>query len=128
MSRVGGKNTKPEIFVRSALHRHGFRFRLHRGDLPGRPDIVLPRYRIAVLVHGCFWHGHDCPRGRRPTSNADFWNAKIDGNIARDAANRRKLKECGWLSFLIWKRFDTADDATRFSLENQYVREGRAAP
>ena len=78
MAAVRGKDTKPEKLVRSQLFADGFRFRLHAKDLPGKPDIVLPRYGTAVFVHGCFWHGHDCPRGRRPASNTEFWNRKLD--------------------------------------------------
>ena len=103
MRAVKGRDTKPEKRVRSALHAAGFRFRLHRGDLPGRPDLVLPRYKIAVFVHGCFWHGHSCPRGARPSSNADFWNAKIERNIARDRAAAASLAELGWKAVVIWE-------------------------
>jgi DNA mismatch endonuclease (patch repair protein) len=103
MAAVRGKNTKPELAVRSALFARGYRYRLHRRDLPGSPDIVLPRYRVAVFVHGCFWHGHDCPRGRRPTSNVEFWCAKLDGNLARDRANRAALEAAGWAVAVIWQ-------------------------
>lgn len=103
MAAVKGRDTVPEKFVRSALFREGFRFRLHRRDLPGRPDIVLPRYRVVVFVHGCFWHGHDCPKGRnRPKTRMDFWRAKLDANIARDRANQAELKALGWDVFTVW--------------------------
>ena len=87
MSLVKNKNTKPEILSRSLLHKSGLRFRLHRKDLPGSPDIVLPKYKTAIFVHGCFWHGHACSKGRRPASNQEFWNEKLDGNMERDKAN-----------------------------------------
>lgn len=103
MAAVRGKDTRPELAVRSALFRAGYRYRLHRRDLPGSPDIVLPRYRTAVFVHGCFWHGHDCRRGRRPASNVAFWNTKLDGNVARDRANYAALKAAGWTVAIIWQ-------------------------
>lgn len=103
MSSVKNKNTKPEILVRSILHKNGLRFRLHRKDLPGSPDIVLPRYKTAIFVHGCFWHGHDCPKGSRPTSNQEFWNEKLDGNMERDKANYISLQSLGWSVKIIWE-------------------------
>lgn len=103
MAAVRGKNTKPELVVRRALHAAGFRFRLHRRDLPGRPDIVLPRHRVAVFVHGCFWHGHDCPRGRRPTSNVEFWGPKLDRNLERDSEATAALERSGWRHVAIWE-------------------------
>lgn len=103
MSRIGGKNTAPEIAVRRFLHARGFRFRLHRKDLPGRPDIVLPKYRTAILVHGCFWHGHTCKDGRRPRSNQDYWNAKLERNAKRDAKNARQLRALGWKRIVVWE-------------------------
>lgn len=102
MSRIGGKNTAPELTVRKALHAAGYRFRLHRRDLPGTPDIVLPRYRSAIFVHGCFWHGHDCPRGRLPATRTEFWETKIRGNQARDARNKEALEARGWQVLTIW--------------------------
>ena len=103
MSRISGKNTKPEIVVRSLLHRLGYRFRLHREDLPGKPDIVLPKYRKVILVHGCFWHGHkECSRSKRPMTNESFWNEKLDKNIKRDQKNINSLKELGWQVMVIW--------------------------
>lgn len=103
MSRVKNKDTQPELQVRSLLHRAGYRFRLHVSDLPGSPDLVLPRYRTAVFVHGCFWHGHACPRGARPKSNAKFWNEKIDANERRDREARQALQEKGWSVLTVWE-------------------------
>ncbi|MBN1312429.1 MAG: DNA mismatch endonuclease Vsr [Anaerolineae bacterium] len=103
MARVKNKNTAPELIVRKALHRLGFRFRLHRSDLPGNPDIVLPRHHKAIFVHGCFWHGHDCPRGKRPSTRQKFWNRKLDGNQTRDRTNQEKLKELGWQILIVWE-------------------------
>ena len=104
MSRVRNRGTAAERYVRQAVWRAGFRYRLNVRKLPGTPDLVLPRYRAAVLVQGCFWHGHDCPKGqRRPATNQYFWNRKLDGNLARDAANHTKLAELGWKVFFIWE-------------------------
>jgi len=103
MAAVKNKNTAPEIIVRKALHRLGYRFRLHRRALPGNPDIVLPRYRAVIFVHGCFWHGHDCRRGKRPSTRTDFWNAKLDRNLERDRKNAELLKELGWRVLVVWE-------------------------
>jgi DNA mismatch endonuclease (patch repair protein) len=103
MSAVRGKNTAPERFVRSALHRLGYRFRLHRKDLPGTPDIVLPRRRSVMFIHGCFWHGHKCRRGSLPTSNVEFWQRKIAGNRIRDARAQKELRKQGWRVLTIWE-------------------------
>jgi DNA mismatch endonuclease, patch repair protein len=104
MSRVKGRDTKPEKLVRRLLHAMGYRFRLHRKDLPGKPDIVLPRHKKIVFVHGCFWHGHpSCRRAARPTSNVAFWNTKIDANIERDAVAQRALAMLGWRYLIVWQ-------------------------
>lgn len=102
MRSVRNRNTKPERIVRSALHRAGFRFRLHRADLPGTPDIVLPKYRTVVFVHGCLWHGHACPRGKLPAKNHDFWADKVARNRARDAAAQKALGDLGWRVVVVW--------------------------
>jgi len=113
MAAVKGRDTGPEKLVRSMLFREGFRYRLHRRDLPGTPDIVLPRYRMIVFVHGCFWHGHDCPKGRqRPKTRPEFWNIKLDGNIARDRASQAALTAKGWKVFTVWT-CQTEDDTRR---------------
>jgi DNA mismatch endonuclease (patch repair protein) len=104
MSRVRGKGSKPEMAVRSLLHRMGFRFRLHCRDLPGTPDIVLPRHRKIVLMHGCFWHRHpDCSRSTTPTSNKGFWLEKFARNVARDRGNLRDLRRLGWTVRVVWE-------------------------
>ena len=103
MSRVRGRDTLPERRVRKAVWDAGFRYRLNVRDLPGAPDLVFRRYRTVALVQGCFWHSHNCRKGRRPTSNRDFWNRKLDGNVTRDAANHARLREQGWEVLLIWE-------------------------
>jgi DNA mismatch endonuclease (patch repair protein) len=104
MRAVRPANTSPELVVRKCLHAMGYRFRLHRLDLPGRPDIVLPRHRKIVLVHGCFWHQHaGCRRAARPQSNAEFWNAKLDKNVTRDAEKIRALETAGWSVLVVWQ-------------------------
>jgi len=104
MSRVKNRDTSPEKLVRGFLHKMGFRYRLHVKKLPGNPDIVLPRHKKIIFVHGCFWHGHkDCSRATRPTSNIEFWNKKIDGNMNRDAIIQKTLKSLGWKILIIWQ-------------------------
>ena len=111
MRRVKGRDTTPELKVRRALTRLGARYRLHRKDLPGAPDIVLPGRRLAVFVHGCFWHGHDCARGaREPKANAEYWRGKIGRNRTRDAANQARLAELGWRAEVLWE-CDLKDEA-----------------
>jgi DNA mismatch endonuclease (patch repair protein) len=104
MRRVKGRDTGPELTVRRLLWDAGYRYRLHRKDLPGKPDIVLPGRRAAVFVHGCFWHGHDCARGaRRPKANADYWKAKIARNVDRDARVQTELADAGWRPLTVWE-------------------------
>jgi DNA mismatch endonuclease (patch repair protein) len=104
MRRVKGRNTTPEMIVRRALTRLGARYRLHRKDLPGSPDVVMPGRRLALFVHGCFWHGHDCPRGARtPKQNRDYWLTKVGRNRARDAENRKALAAMGWRVETLWE-------------------------
>lgn len=103
MARIRGENTKPEVLVRKLLHANGYRFRLQGRDLPGRPDIVLPQYRTAIFVHGCFWHGHArCSEGRRPKSNTTYWNQKIEGNIRRDRRYASEYRKIGWRRIVVW--------------------------
>lgn len=104
MGRVKGRNTRPEKLVRSLLHGMGYRFRLQRADLPGRPDIVLPKYRTVIFVHGCYWHRHDCPNGKRlPKTRLDFWIPKLEGNRLRDVKNQEKLVQMGWKVLVLWE-------------------------
>lgn len=114
MSRIRSKDTTPELVVRSLLHRLGYRFRLHRRDLPGCPDIVLARHWKIVLVHGCFWHGHNCKLGSKPKTNVSYWRTKIQNNRARDARNRKELIRQGWTVLELWecevRRFDSLQE------------------
>lgn len=103
MSGIRGRNTKPELLIRSLLHRRGFRFRLDARDLPGRPDIVLPRYRAVVFVHGCFWHGHDCHLFKWPQTRPEFWRDKIGRNRSNDLKAQQLLRERGWRVATVWE-------------------------
>ncbi len=104
MSRIRGRDTGPELVLRSLLHRAGFRFRLHAKQLPGRPDIILPRYRTAIFVHGCFWHRHPgCRNATTPSTRREFWQAKFDGNVSRDARNQAELEAAGWTVLTVWE-------------------------
>ncbi len=103
MSGIRGRNTKPEILIRSLLHRRGFRFRLDARDLPGRPDIVLPRYGAVVFVHGCFWHGHDCHLFKWPQTRPDFWRDKIGRNRCNDERSKAALLASGWRVAIVWE-------------------------
>ena len=104
MSGIRGKDTDPEIAVRKALHAAGLRFRLHYKNLPGKPDIVLPRHRTAIFVHGCYWHRHPgCRLTSTPSTRADFWLAKFAGNVTRDREVQRRLKELGWKVHIVWE-------------------------
>ena len=104
MSRIRGKDTKPEIIVRSMLHKMGYRFRLHRKDLPGTPDIVLPKYKTVIFVHGCFWHRHKrCKFAYTPKSRVKFWKDKFAETVKRDKQHLKQLKENGWEVFIVWE-------------------------
>jgi DNA mismatch endonuclease (patch repair protein) len=103
MAGIKGTNTQPEKFLRSWLHRSGFRFRLHTKNLPGKPDILLPRYQAVILVHGCFWHGHGCALFKWPATRSEFWQAKIKANCERDARNISALKKLGWRVAVMWE-------------------------
>ena len=104
MSLIQGKNTKPERIVRSIVHRLGYRFRLHRRDLPGTPDLVLPKLRSVIFVHGCFWHMHSCHKGRRtPVTNRKFWQEKRSANASRDRRAVRRLRRAGWRVLVVWE-------------------------
>lgn len=128
MSRIKNKDTKPELQVRSWLHRHGFRFRLHVKSLPGTPDIVMPKYRTVIEVRGCYWHRHPgCKFAYTPKSNLDFWNAKFSENIKRDISTDENLKKLGWRVVVIWeceiKRLLSSDKLLHMlNKEEMYVK------
>jgi len=103
MSHISGKETKSEILVRKFLFTNGLRFRKNVKDLPGKPDIVLPKYKTIIFIHGCFWHRHDCKRGTLPTTNVEFWKAKIEGNVERDKRNVAELEKLNWNVFIVWQ-------------------------
>ena len=103
MSKIGGKNTKPEILVRKFLFSKGFRYRINVKTLPGNPDIVLPKYKTVIFINGCFWHGHNCKKGKLPSSNIDFWREKISNNKSRDDKNSDLLIKLGWKVIIIWQ-------------------------
>jgi DNA mismatch endonuclease (patch repair protein) len=103
MARIRGTNTKPEVLVRSALHRAGFRFRLHNRSLPGRPDIVLTKHRTVVFVHGCFWHRHGCSLASDPSTRKAFWRDKFARNVARDKRTAAALRRAGWRVYTVWE-------------------------
>ncbi|MEQ8176888.1 MAG: very short patch repair endonuclease [Amphiplicatus sp.] len=126
MRAVKSANTKPEIAMRKALHALGLRYRLHAKDLPGKPDLAFPRHRAVLFVHGCFWHGHDCPRGARvPKSNRAYWTTKIARNRARDGETRRELAKLGWRVFTVWEC--EIKDADRAAARlARVIRRGRA--
>lgn len=103
MSGIRGKDTKPEMIVRRGLHRLGFRFRLHDKSLPGKPDLVFPKYKTVVFVHGCFWHRHDCKYFKWPKTRPNFWRDKILGNVERDQQHIRELEATGWQVLVVWE-------------------------
>ena len=111
MSRVRNKNTKPELIVRSILHRNGYRYRLHKKDLPGHPDIVLPKFNAVIFVHGCFWHRHkNCPDATTPKTRTEFWLTKFKKNIERDKKNKVSLIQTGWRVIIVWECETSAPD------------------
>lgn len=103
MPKISSKDTKPEILVRKFLFSKGFRYRINVKTLPGKPDIVLPKYKTIIFVNGCFWHGHNCKKGKLPSSNTDFWKEKISNNKSRDAKNSDLLVKLGWKVIIIWQ-------------------------
>lgn len=122
MSKINSKNTKPEILLRSALHNLGYRFRIHKKDLPGKPDIVLPKYNTIIFVHGCFWHFHkDCSEGRIPSSNTDYWKNKLLNNVARDKNHVQSCKTLGWKVAVLWEcEIENDIDQVILKLEEDY--------
>jgi len=118
MSKIRSKDTKPEMLVRRFLHRNGFRYRLHAKDLPGKPDIVLPKYKSIVFVHGCFWHSHaGCRRANTPSSNKDYWVAKLKKNKDKDIRDQEKLSSSGWRVVVVWECSLSTIDKRRAGLE-----------
>jgi len=126
MGRVRQQGTSLELLVRKDLHRRGLRYRLGRCGLPGRPDLVFPRRKAVVFVHGCFWHAHDCPLGRRPTSNVRFWEQKALANKKRDARKEAELKGLGWTVYVLWQ-CEVSGSHREIALRRLYsaLREGR---
>lgn len=123
MCGIRGANTKPELLVRRHLHRAGLRFRLFAKDLPGRPDVVLPKWGTVVLVHGCFWHGHKgCRYFRLPKTRTDWWKAKIEGNVARDIRAEAQLRESGWRVAVVWECALRADPDETLSRLVEFIR------
>lgn len=122
MSRIKGKDTSPELIVRSVLHSMGYRFRLHVKTLPGRPDVVLPKWRTVIFVHGCFWHRHEgCKFAYTPKSRLEFWLKKFDENVKRDATQRAKLKAAGWKVRVVWECQTGDREALRKRLARMFV-------
>ena len=103
MRAIGNKNTRPELIVRKLLHSHGFRYRLHVKDMPGKPDLVFPRFRAVIFINGCFWHGHECYLFKMPASRVEFWEKKISDNIKRDHRNKILLSDSGWKVLVVWE-------------------------
>ena len=130
MSSIRSRNTRPELYVRRKVWGEGFRYRLHAKALPGKPDLALRKYRIAVFVHGCFWHQHGCSKAKRPSSNKGYWDPKLDGNIARDALHCTRLEELGWVVETIWEcSLDSGTEKLLAKLrgirDNQWAEHGR---
>lgn len=124
MRAVGQKHTRPEMVVRRALHSLGYRFRIHRQDLPGSPDIVLPKYKTAIFVHGCFWHRHSgCKKATMPKTRAEFWARKFEHNVARDKQNEVALLELGWHVLIIWECETKPADALAAKLALELTRD-----
>lgn len=128
MSGIRGKNTRPEMFIRRALHARGFRYRLHRSGLPGKPDLVFATRAAVIFVHGCFWHGHDCPLFRLPSTRPDFWREKIESNRVRDERVKAELAVLGWRQLDIWecalKGRGALEPSALLGRVEQWVRDG----
>ncbi|MEL6915880.1 MAG: DNA mismatch endonuclease Vsr [Pseudomonadota bacterium] len=126
MQAVKSKETGPELVVRRLLHAMGYRFRLHRKDLPGRPDIVLPRHKKVIFVHGCFWHHHGCPKGQLPKSRLDYWAPKLKENVKRDRTKMEQLESFGWHVLIVWQ-CETKDVASLTVRIQDFVEESQNA-
>lgn len=127
MGRIQGRNTGPELAVRHLLHGMGYRYRLHARDLPGKPDIVFRSRRVAVFVHGCFWHRHDCGLAYVPKTRPEFWQRKFEGNVARDLRTKRELEAAGWRVVVIWECQLTDLAALSKNLAQELGRPGRSS-
>lgn len=128
MSGIQGKNTKPELLVRKYLHAHGYRFRIHRKDLPGKPDVVLPKFKTCLFIHGCFWHRHvGCRYATNPKTRVEFWSEKFRQNVARDLANIQSLEAAGWNVLIIWECQLKADENALPKLLEEMEEIGRTA-
>ncbi len=103
MAGIRGRDTKPELLLRTGLHKAGFRYRLHAKGLPGKPDLVFPKYRAVIFANGCFWHGHDCALFKWPSTRQDFWRAKITGNVKRDESVKERILAAGWRVLTVWE-------------------------
>ena len=130
MSRIRGRDTSPEMKIRRGLHGLGFRFRLHKKALPGTPDLILPKHRVVVFVHGCFWHGHGCALSKMPQTRRQFWHEKITGNAARDRKSEQLLINAGWRVLTIWecalRGHERIPDAEVFEAVANFIRRGEA--
>lgn len=128
MSGIRGKNTKPELLVRKYLHAHGYRFRIHKKDLPGKPDVVLPKFKTCLFIHGCFWHRHvGCRYATNPKTRVEFWNEKFQQNVTRDLANIQSLEAAGWNVLVIWECQLKADENALPKLLQKLDEIGRTA-
>ena len=128
MSRIRGRDTKPELIVRRIAHGLGFRFRLHRKDLPGRPDIVFPRHQAVIVVHGCFWHRHPgCKRASSPKTRVRYWQNKFEDNVVRDKRNETALRDLGWKVMVIWECETKDHEAVAARIES-FLRRDESEP
>jgi len=122
MSRITSKNTKPELRLRKALHKMGFRYRLYDKKLPGSPDLVFPKYKSVIFVHGCFWHRHGCNKTTMPSTREDFWKAKFKANVERDGKNVRDLEAAGWRVLTVWEcELKKADETDLFQKIRKFL-------
>jgi DNA mismatch endonuclease (patch repair protein) len=131
MSRIRGRDTKPEMVIRRGLHARGLRYRLHDRALPGRPDLVFPRYRLVVFLHGCFWHVHGCALSKLPATREEFWREKLEGNAVRDRGAIARLKASGWRVMVIWecglRGIARLDEGTLLDSASSFIRCSRSS-
>lgn len=122
MSGIRGRDTKPEMLIRKALHAQGLRYRLHEKTLPGKPDLVFPKYKAVVFIHGCFWHGHDCHYFKVPQTRTDFWLAKIADNKVRDERQLQQLQKAGWRVLVVWECATRKNEQLSFAALTDFIR------